>query len=186
MDVVVMWCWIDLLPSRLSTLLQNLNNHLAVAVLLRLGDLRLGDLHEHLRASFLKRRKLVLGCAPVVHIGSLVGAGDSAVGRTMLLHQELTADVIYRVFQQRNSWNATLLRTVMHQAIFADIKIAGARAAAPIVGLAHGNVFLEFVEPRVAGAVHGFHLLIDRLLARGQGLELPNMVMNDANRRGEA
>ena len=50
------------------------------------------------------------------------------------------------VFGERHAGVAALLRAVVHQAVFADIEVARAGAAAPVVGPALGDGFLELVE----------------------------------------
>ena len=58
----------------------------------------------------------------------------------------LAADVLHCVLLQGDAGVAALLRAVVHQAILADIQVAGAGAAAPLVGPALGDVVLEAID----------------------------------------
>ena len=88
--------------------------------------------------------------APVVDVADLVHTANGAVGRAALLGKELPLHVRPAVLGQRHAGIATLLRTVVHQAELADIEIASACAAPPVVGLAVRDRFLEVVEARIA------------------------------------
>ena len=86
----------------------------------------------------------------MVHIGNLVHTGDGATGGATFLGQKLAADIGYGVLFQRNSGIPALLGTVVHQSVLADVEIASAGAAAPVIRLAIGNVVLEPVHSRIA------------------------------------
>ena len=62
-------------------------------------------------------------------------AGNRAVGSAAFLRQVFAADVFDRVFWERLGRIAALLRTVMDESFFANIQIAGAGAALPLIRL---------------------------------------------------
>src|SRR5215470_2467777 len=76
-------------------------------------------------------------------------AADGAVRRAPLRRQKLALDVVDRVGLERHPGNAALLRAVMDEAVLADVEVARARAAPPLVRLAVGEPFLEVRNPRV-------------------------------------
>ena len=55
-----------------------------------------------------------------------------------------------RVFLQRNAGMSALLRAVVHEPVFADVQVARACAAAPVVGFAASEIFLEPIQAAVA------------------------------------
>ena len=65
-----------------------------------------------------------LWSAPEVHQRSLVHAGNCAMGRARLFRVKLAADIFPRILRQGNAGITALLRTVMHQPVFADIEKA--------------------------------------------------------------
>src|SRR5437763_14199890 len=71
--------------------------------------------------------------ARVVEERGLLGTGDGAVGCTPFLGFVLAVEVGLRVVGERDAGRAALLRAVMHEAVFADVEIARARAATPVV-----------------------------------------------------
>jgi len=73
----------------------------------------------------------------------------------------------------------------MHQAVFADVEVARAGAAPPVVLLAVRDVVLEIVELRVAAFFHGAHGHVDFALLVAQGLQLAAAIVYDPHRRGE-
>src|SRR4029077_8512012 len=85
----------------------------------------------------------MLRSSPGVEDRNLVHAGNGAMGCAEFFGQVLATYVITGVFRERDRRIAALLRTVMDQTVFADIEVARARAAAPIIGQALGNVVLE-------------------------------------------
>src|ERR1700761_9717179 len=87
--------------------------------------------------------------APVVDVADLVHAGDGAVGSAALLGEELALHALGGVVGDGDCRIAALLAAVVHQAVFADVEVARACAAAPVVGLAVGDGFLKVVEARV-------------------------------------
>src|SRR5262245_56688786 len=91
-------------------------DHCTDAALLFLGNLR---------GCFLR-------VAPVVEDADLVNALQRAGRRAPLLGLVLAIEVFHRVLVQRDSRVTALLRTPVHQTLFTDVEIAGARAAAPV------------------------------------------------------
>src|SRR5579862_2712707 len=148
---------------------------------------RLLDLHE----LFGGDRRLRGGAdglrgAPVVHVRHLMDAGDGAVRRAAFFGEELAADVVDGVLLQRNGGRAALLRAIVHQAVLADIEIACAGAASPVIGLAVGDIVLEPVHARIVALVEFLHLQKDLALALAQRTKLAIAVVNDADGGGEA
>src|ERR1019366_2751559 len=90
-----------------------------------------------------------LGRAPEVHIGGVVHAGDGAARRATFFGDELPADMLDRIVRQRNRRIAALLRTVMHQAILANVQVPGAGPAFPLVLTAMSDVVLKEIETGV-------------------------------------
>ena len=74
----------------------------------------------------------------------------------------------------------------MHQAVFADVEIARPGPAAPVIGLAIGDGFLELVETRVVTLLPVAHFEINAAFFVLERLELAVSVMNDADGRGES
>ena len=76
-------------------------------------------------------------------------------------------------FSERNARIAALLRAPVHQAVLADVEIARAGAAPPVVRLALGDIVLETVDAREAALAHGHDLFKNFDLARRQRFQLP-------------
>src|SRR5271170_7164074 len=74
----------------------------------------------------------------------------------------------------------------MHETVLADVEVARSGAAAPVVGLAVGDGFLELVEAGIIALLPVAHLEIDAALFVLKRLELAVPVMDDADCRGEA
>src|SRR6185312_5429678 len=79
-----------------------------------------------------------------------------------------------------------LLRAVMYQAVFANVEVARASPAAPLVGTPLGNVVLEAVDAGEAALLHRLHLGVHPPLIIIQRLQLPRPVMNDSDSGAEA
>src|SRR5215471_19805851 len=99
-------------------------------------------------------------------------AGNSAPRRAAFLGQKLAMAPLARVLGERNAGISTLLRTVMHQPVFANVQVARARAAAPIVLASGGNIALETVDARERTLPERHDLLENGLLFGTQRLEL--------------
>src|SRR6516225_676972 len=117
---------------------------------------------------------------------NLVYARHRAVRRTRLLGDTLTADVSHRVLLQGHRGIAPLLRAVVNQPVFADVEIARAGSATPLVRSPLRDVVLERVDAGEAALFKRLHLVIHRALFGVQGLQLPAAVVNDPDRRAEA
>src|ERR1039457_1984096 len=106
--------------------------------------------------------------------------------RAALLCHEFTLHIGGSVLLKRRAWISALLRAIVNQTFFADIKVTSAGATSPLVGLAVGDIVLEVIEARII-------LFLERLDLKKYGtlfirkrLQLAVSVMNDANRRGKA
>lgn len=126
-----------------------------------------------------------LRCAPVINVADLVDAADGAVGSAAFFGEEFSLDVGGLVFGERNARVAALLGAVVDQSKLADINIACASPAAPVVGLAVGDGFLEVIEARVAAARELTNLVPHGAFGFAEGLELARAVVDDADGRGE-
>ncbi len=74
----------------------------------------------------------------------------------------------------------------MHQPILANIEIAPARAAPPLVRTAQCDVVLKRIHAREAPLLQVLHLVVHAPLFVVQGLHLPRAVVNNSNRRTES
>src|SRR5580704_18169596 len=110
-------------------------------------------------------------------------ARDRAAGRAALFGQEFAAAALGTVLRQRDAWISALLRAVVHQAILADIKVAGAGAATPIILFAGGNVVLKLIHARERLLAERHDLFENFALARSQRLKLTVAVVNQAHCR---
>src|SRR5579862_8010827 len=98
---------------------------------------------------------------------------------------KFAAQVCNRIFRQWNAWISTLLRAVVHQAVFANVEIAPASAATPLVRLPQGNIVLKRIDARKAAFLQALHLVIHPALFVIQRLHLSSAIVNDSNRRAE-
>src|SRR5208282_813683 len=112
-----------------------------------------------------------LGRAPIVEHGDLLHAGNGAMRRAGFLGMVLVGKVLGRVFLQGDGRKAALLRAIMHQAVFANVEVAAAGAASPVVRDALRNVFLKLMEARVRALAHLHDLREEFLLTLAQGLK---------------
>src|SRR3954462_14784237 len=97
-----------------------------------------------------------LRSAPEIYVAGLVDAAHGAIRRAGFLGEELALDVRYGVVGDGDAGEAALLRAVVHEAVLADAEVARARAAAPLVGNAAGDVLLELIDLRVAALAEFF------------------------------
>ena len=123
--------------------------------------------------------------APGIERGNLMHAGNGAVRRAGLFGHILPPDVSQRVVLERGAGIASLLRAIVHQAVFADVEIARSGAAAPLVGTALRNIVLERIDASEAALFHRLHFLVDALFFFGQRLQLPAAVVDDSDGRAE-
>jgi hypothetical protein len=82
----------------------------------------------------------------VIEHSGLVYAGDSTKRSTVFGSGALAHKIFKRIILERNPGPASLLRTVMHKALFADVEETSSCATVPIVGEATADIFLEAVE----------------------------------------
>src|ERR1700733_10366966 len=61
---------------------------------------------------------------PVIDVGDLVHAGDSAVRGTGFLGEVFALQVGFGVLRERNPWIAALLRAIVHQPVFTNVQEA--------------------------------------------------------------
>src|SRR5271166_203053 len=83
-----------------------------------------------------RRRSAGFEClrrTPEIDGGNLMNAGNRAVGSAAFLRQKFAPKVGLAVLLKGNARIAALLRTVVHQPVLANVQIARAGAAAPIV-----------------------------------------------------
>lgn len=116
----------------------------------------------------------------------MLDATDGAFGRTAFVGVKFAVAHIGRVLVQRYTGIAALLGTPMNQAIFADIQIAGAGAALPMVFAAAGHVVLKLVETGEGTFAQRHYLFEDFLIALREGFQLTAVVVNDADGAGES
>ena len=74
--------------------------------------------------------------APGIDGGYLVHAGNGAARGAAFFGEEFAVALLVGVFHERNAGIAALLRAIVDQAVFADVEVARAGAAAPVVFLA--------------------------------------------------
>lgn len=108
-------------------------------------------------AEGLRRRSPRCGAlrsAPAVEDGNLVHARNRAMRCTAFFGEIFAAHVIAGVGCQRHARIAALLRTIMHESVFADVEIARARAAAPFIRQALRDVVLKSIDAGEAALFH--------------------------------
>jgi len=76
----------------------------------------------------------------------LVNARDGTEGGTFFSDSGFPYDILAPVMLQRDGGTSPLLRTVMNQAVFADVKKPAAGSAVPIVGQTLEKVPLKHVQ----------------------------------------
>src|SRR4051812_25938869 len=77
-----------------------------------------------------------------------MNARDSAKRRARFLCYVFTPDVSHCIVLQRLCRKASLLRAVVHEAVFADIQVARTGPATPVTRLAISNFLLEVIDLR--------------------------------------
>src|SRR5579864_8857409 len=109
-----------------------------------------------------------LGIAPAVDDRGLMDTGDRAVRSAGLFGEVFAADILDAVLLERNARIAALLRTVVNQAVLADVQISAASAAAPpVIGLARDQILLiriVLIDPGVRTFGEISNLLVDAAL----------------------
>src|SRR5580765_7838638 len=121
------------------------------------------DLDEFRRVFLLRLRLGTDGlfAAPEIEVRDVVNAGYSAVGRAALFGDVFAANVLDRVFVQRLRRIAALLRAIVHEPVLADIQVARAGAALPLVRPPIRDRILEEVQAREVALLQFLHLAID-------------------------
>jgi len=107
-----------------------------------------------------------LRTAPGIQGRSLMHAGNGAARRATFLRHEFALALLVRIFEQRHAGIPALLRTIMDQAIFADVQVARAGAAPPVVFEAFGDVVLELINARERSFFERDNFLENLLFAR--------------------
>jgi hypothetical protein len=87
-----------------------------------------------------------LGGAPEIHVRRVVHAGHGAARSAAFFRDELAADIVLRILRQWFGGIAALLRAVVDEAVFANVEVAGAGAALPLVLDPLGDVVLELIH----------------------------------------
>src|SRR5580658_10975255 len=105
--------------------------------------------------------------------------------RTAFFGEIFAAHVVASVSCERNPGIAALLGAIVHQPVFADVEIARAGAAAPIVRQALRDVVLEGVDAGEAALFHRLHFVIDAALFSAERLQLAATIVDDADGRAE-
>src|SRR5262245_44303314 len=100
--------------------------------------------------------------------------------RACLLRKVFAIDILKSIFLKRNAWVATLLRTVVHEAVLADVEISGPGTASPIVRFSGCQVFLKPIEPGIALLTVALDLPINAFFLAVQRLHCPGPVMDNA------
>src|SRR6185369_14567004 len=119
--------------------------------------------------------------APEIEVRDVMYAAHRAVRGAGLFGEVFATDIIARIVVERFGRIASLLRAIMHQPLLADIHVARARAALPIVGLAQRDGVLEITEPGEAAILHGLHLVIHATLAIAQRTKLAVAIVDDSH-----
>src|SRR6185295_1880397 len=100
--------------------------------------------------------------------------------RARLFGEVFALDVRERVFLEGNAGVTTLLRTIVDEAVFADLEIARAGSATPVICLAACQVFLEPIKPAVTRFIVVFDFPIDAFFTLIQWLHGTAAIMDDS------
>src|SRR5262245_1384501 len=120
----------------------------------------------------------------MIHHRHLMHAGDSAIRRAGFDGLGFAFKMLPSVIGERNGGIAALLRAVMNQSVFADVQVAAARAAMPLIRQSAYQVFLELIV--VIESEEGFlpgiqNFVVDGLLPLAERLQLARMIVDDAD-----
>src|SRR5262245_66281864 len=120
-------------------------------------------------------------------------AADGAVRRAPLGTHELAADVVESVLFERRPGCASLLRTPVHQTVLADVQVAAARPAVPVVWPAFDEILLkpayagvQVLEDLLSRADEPRDVVEHGAFSRTERLQQAVAVVNDPERRREA
>ena len=144
------------------------------------------DLNQIARRGSRRLPRNCLRSAPEIHVRGVVHARHRTAGRAGFLGDKLAPYVVDRVFIERLSGVAALLRAVMHQPVLAYIEVAGAGPAAPVVLPAVRDIILEKIQLPVAAAAEFLRLEIDGALVLSQRTKLAVAIMDDPDCRGKS
>src|SRR6516225_7352603 len=145
-----------------------------------------GSLQLHKRWEGLSEGRTSLRVTPVVNHRHLLDAGNRAARRAGFHGVILVFEVLPTVLLQRNARVTSLLRTVMHQPLLANVKVAAPGTTAPLMRGAASNIPLELVQPSIRSFAHLHNLEENPLLMIAERAELAGAVVQDAHRAGEA
>src|SRR5262245_26118118 len=125
--------------------------------------------------------------AQVINLCDTMHAADRAERGTSLFDVVLTMQVLVGVPLERDAWMTALLRTPVHETVFADVQVAAAGAAVPIVRQAGRQVALETVVVDVIedGRADLGHPLQHCALLVVERQEMAAAIVDDADRRHE-
>ena len=124
--------------------------------------------------------------APGIDGRNLVHAGHGAARGAGFFGEELAVALLVSVFHDGNARIAALLRTIVDQAVFADVEIARASTAAPVVFLAARDIVLELIDTSEGLLFQRDNFFENFLLAWVQGLELAVVIVENADGGGES
>lgn len=124
-----------------------------------------------------------LRAAPIIQHGDLMNARNRASRRAAFLCFVLALAPLRRILVERDPRISALLGAVMNQAVLADIQVAGARPAAPIVFASSGDIVLEGIDSRKGAFPESHDLLENFSFMCIKWSQLTIAVMDDANGR---
>src|SRR4051812_2782048 len=108
-------------------------------------------------------------------------AGHGAVRGAGFLCDVFAADIGSGVAFQRSPRVTALLGAVMHQAVFANVEIARACAASPLIWTTLSDVVLESIDAGEAALFHGLNFVVNATFFFSQWLYLSAAVVDDAD-----
>src|ERR1700676_4629257 len=106
----------------------------------------------------------MLRSTPSVKYRDLVHARNRAIRCAAFFGEIFAAHVVAGVGCERHAGIAALLRAVVDQSVFADVEVAGAGSAAPIIRQAFRDVVLEGIDASEAALLPRLHLVVDAAL----------------------
>src|SRR5271154_1290072 len=111
-----------------------------------------------------------------------MNAGNGATRGAALLGEEFAVALFVGVLGQRNAGVAALLRAVMHQTVFADVKITRSGATPPVILLPFGDIVLELIDAREGLLAQRHDFFENFLFARPQRLQLAVVIVQNPDR----
>jgi len=117
-----------------------------------------------------------------------MNARNSAEWRAALRPRCFALDIVPSVLIEWNAGPPALLRTVMHQTLFADIQEPAASAAVPVVWQTASDILLKMVEmsERKQTGFKAPETVIDTSLLLRERLKLAAMIVQNTDRAGKA